>query len=223
MKSNYYLGLASAILLGFVSSVGASGPTVVPLGTAAPPSTLGGFSMTPVGADPSPLDSMVTSVGPITFNQEVRHDQVDGSLWGTWSHGYAGNVYDTGSSVDPTSLTMTMGGEVSAVYFYTEPVNFDDFTFTATTADGTFLTQTVNGNGGASGFGFYATGSDYITSVTVKGTDAAGFAIGEFGLNRTSSVPEAGNTLVYAFLGLLGLFGWQACFPGRQDEATVSN
>jgi hypothetical protein len=220
LKSNYYLGLASAALLGFVSTVGAIGMTGVSLSTAAPPGTLGTWGMTPFGPDASPLDSFVTSVGSVTFNQAVRHDQI-GNGWETWSHGYAGNVYDTGSSLDPASLTMTMGGLVSAIYFYTEPVNFADFTFTATTLDGTTLSQVVNGNGGASGFGFYATGSDYITSVTVTGTDADGFAIGEFGLNQQGTVPEAGNTLVYAFLGLLGLFGCRFVFR-RQMQAPVA-
>ena len=216
LKSNYYLGLASAILLGFVSTGGAIGSLgVLSLGTAAPPSTVGGFSMTPFGADPSALDSMVTSVGSISFNQAVRHDQV-GNGWGTWSHGYAGNVYDTGSSVTPTSLTLTMGGLTSAVYFYTESVNFSAFSFTATASDGSTLTQNINGNGGAAGFGFYGTGGDTITSITVTETDTDGFAIGEFGLNGTPSVPEAGSSLVYASLALLALFG---CRVGFKQQA----
>jgi hypothetical protein len=124
---------------------------------------------------------------------------------------------------------MTMGGLVSAFYFYVEPVNWYDSlgnpfsaTFTATTDSGATFSQDIFGNGGASGFGFYTDGSTYITSITVTGTDGDGFAIGEFGLNQGSAVPEAGNTLVYAFLGLLGLFGWQACFARRQNGATVS-
>src|ERR1039457_2639520 len=89
LKSKHYLGLASAILLGFVSTGGGVGSLgVLSLGTAAPPSTLGGFSMTPIGADPSALGSMVTSVGSISFDQAVMHDQI-GNGWGTWSHGYA--------------------------------------------------------------------------------------------------------------------------------------
>jgi hypothetical protein len=216
LKSKHYLGLASAILLGFVSSGGAVGAlTAVSLGTAAPPSTLGGFSMTPLGADPSALDSFVNSVGSISFDQAVRHDKI-GTGWDTWSHGYAGNVYDTGSSVTPTSLTLTMGGLTSAVYFYTESVNFSTFSFTATAADGTTLTQNINGNGGAAGFGFYGTGGDTITSITVTGTDADGFAIGEFGLNGTPSVPDAGSSLVYASLALLALFG---CRVGFKQQA----
>src|ERR1017187_5835660 len=152
LKLNYYLGLASASFLGFVSPVGALPLTGVALGTTAPPGRLGGFSMTPIGADPSALGSMVTSVGSISFDQAVRHDQI-GNGWGTWSHGYSGDVYDTGFQ-SATSLTLTMGGLTSAVYFYTESVNYSTFTFTATAADGTTVTQTINGNGGASGFGF---------------------------------------------------------------------
>ena len=220
MKSNYYLGLARAILLGFVSSVAAFGVlTGVPVGTAAPPGTLGGFSMIPLGADPSALDSMVTSVGSISFNQAVRHDQV-GNGWATWSHGYAGNVYDTGSSLDPTTLTLTMGGLTSAIYFYTEPVNFANFTFTATTDSGATLTQTVNGNAGASGFGFYATGSDFISSITVTGTDTDGFAIGEFGLNGAPGVPEGGYSLGYLVMALV-VCGAAGSYFNRQKKATT--
>ena len=216
LKSKHYIGLASAILLRFVSTGGAVGSLgVLSLGTAAPPSTLGGFSMTPIGADPSAVGSVVTSVGSISFNQAVNHDQI-GNGWGTWSHGYTGNVYDTADSLTPTSLTLTMGGLTSAVYFYTESVNFGNFTFTATAADGTTLTQTINGNGGAAGFGFYGTGGDTITSITVTETDTDGFAIGEFGLNGTPSVPEAGSSLVYASLALLALFG---CRVGFKQQA----
>ena len=217
IKSKHYLGLASAFLLGFVSTGGAVGSLgVLSLGTTAPPSTLGGFSMTPIGADPSALDSMVTSVGSISFDQAVRHDQV-GNGWGSWSHGYAGNVYDTGSSLTPTSLTLTMGGLTSAVYFYTESVNFANFTFTATAADGTTLTQTINGNGGAAGFGFYGTGGDTITSITVTETDTDGFAIGEFGLNGTPSVPDGGYSLGYLALGLLVLGACGRYVSHRKD------
>ena len=216
-KSKHYLGLASAFLLGFVSTGGTVGSLGgLSLGTAAPPGTLGGFSMTPIGADPSALDSMVTSVGSISFDQAVRHDQV-GNGWGSWSHGYAGNVYDTGSSLTPTSLTLTMGGLTSAVYFYTESVNFSTFSFTATAADGTTLTQNISGNGGAAGFGFYGTGGDTITSITVTGTDADGFAIGEFGLASPSSVPDGGYSLGYLALGLLILGACGRYVSHRKD------
>src|ERR1017187_4262918 len=100
LKANCYLGLASAILLGFVSSSAALSVTGVSLGIAAPPSTLGGWNMAPIGADNSPLYSMVSSVGPVTFDQAVMHEQI-GNGWGTWSQGYVGNVYDTSLSINP--------------------------------------------------------------------------------------------------------------------------
>jgi hypothetical protein len=117
--------------------------------------------------------------------------------------------------VDPTKLTLTMGGLTSAVYFYAEPVNFTAFTFTATTDTGASVTQTVSGNAGATGFGFYATGSDYISSITVTEGDTDGFAIGEFGVARLSSVPETGSSLGYACLALLGLLGCRFVFRGQ--------
>ena len=219
LKANCYLGLASAILLGFVSSSAALSVTGISLGTAAPPGTLGGWTMSPIGADNSPVYSMVSSVGPITFDQAVSHDQI-GNGWATWSHGFAGDVYDTASSLNPTALTMKMGGSVSAVYFYTEPVNYSAFTFTAITDSGATLTSIVNGNSGATGFGFYASGSDLISSITVSEGDSDGFAIGEFGFatgtasSNDASVPDSGSTLVYACLALLGLAGCQYFFRG---------
>ena len=221
LKPSYYLGVASAILLAFVSSVGAASLTGVSLGTGAPPGTLGTWSMTPNGADPSAVGSLVSSVGSVTFNQAMTHDQI-GNGWGTWSHGYAGDVYDTADSLNPTSLTLTLGAGVRAFDFYVEPVNFADFTFTATTLDGTTLSQIVNGNGGAWGFGFYTTGLDYITSVTVTGTDTDGFAIGEFGLNQGSAVPEGGYSFGYLLLGLMALGACRYVFLRRRSTAKTA-
>lgn len=205
-KSQYRLFLASVSMLGLIGSATAtpiSSITGVTLGTAAPPTTLGGFSLTPFGPDGSPDGTDVTSVGALTFNQTVRHDLI-GSGWGTWSHGYSGSVYDTGSSVNPTTLTLTLASPVSAFFFYVESVNFAAFTFTATSQDGTVVSQVVDGNAGASGFGFYTTGLDMISSITILTGDADGFAIGEFGSSGGSTTaPDGGNSLAFLSFGLL--------------------
>jgi hypothetical protein len=194
--TEYKLGVASAVLLAIVNYAGAVGILDgMSLGTAAPPTTLGGWSMTPFGPDASPLDSLVTTIGPVNFNQAVTHQRV-GVGWGTWSHGYSGDVYHTAWSANQTSLAMTFSSSINALYFYTEPVNFASFTFTATTQDGTTLSQVVYGDSGAAGFGFWGGASDVISLVTVTGTDTLGFAIGEFGVHV---IPEPSS---FALAGL---------------------
>jgi hypothetical protein len=216
-KSHFYACLTSAVLLGLVCTAkGISTTTIIQLGPAAPPSTLGGFSMTAFGPDASPDGTMVSSAGSLSFNQAVRHDSVPFS-WSTWSHGYAGNVYDTGSSLDPTTLILIMAQPVLAFDFYVEPVNFGNFTFTATAQDGTTSSQVVNGSGGASGFGFFSSGLNLISSITVTTTDSDGFAIGEFGVNGNASVPEGGSS--FGYLSLILVLMWVFRFVVRRNEA----
>ena len=96
--------------------------------------------MTPFGPDPQPLcpdeGSRVTGVtdpaGTIGFSQEVGHDQATGPCWATWSHGYTGDVYDTLSSLDPTSPTISLPAGTRAFYLYAEPNVFDVFDVQAT-------------------------------------------------------------------------------------------
>ncbi len=159
-------------------------------GTGAPPSTLGGFTMTGFGTDSQPscgaVGSSVTGVtgptGAISFDQAVNHD-IAGLCWATWSHGYAGDVYGTEASTDVSSVTITLPAGTPAFYLYAEPNSFADLTITATSADGTTSGPvTVNGNAGAKYFGFYGVGGATLTSITVTSDDANGFAVGEFGI-----------------------------------------
>lgn len=64
-------------------------------GTAAPPPTLGPYSMTPFPADgqpTGPVTAVAGPTGPLGFDQSVDHTTV-GAGWATWSHGYTGDVY----------------------------------------------------------------------------------------------------------------------------------
>jgi murein DD-endopeptidase MepM/ murein hydrolase activator NlpD len=166
-------------------------------GTSAPPATLGNpasmlYSMLPFGADSQPTFTPVTSVtgpsesltptgsaptGSIAFSAAMTHCRI-GGCWATWSHGYGGDVYTTGA----TSVTVTLP-DTNAFYFYAEPQQFANMTFTATTANGTTSGPvTVQGNSGARYFGFYTTGASPLTSIHVATSDPTGFAIGEFGI-----------------------------------------
>ena len=54
---------------------------------------------------------MVTGVtdpaGTIGFSQAVMH-RIAGTCWATWSNGYTGDVYATDSSLDVSTVTMTL-------------------------------------------------------------------------------------------------------------------
>jgi hypothetical protein len=168
-------------------------------GTNAPPSTLGPYTMTPFGPDPQPVcpnsGSIVTGVsdpaGTIGFTPALRHDKATIACWATWSHGYTGDVYDNASAADPTQITITLPAATRAFYLYAEPNVFDVFNVTATAQDGTTSGPIpVQGNSGAKYFGFYATGTLDLASITVTTTaDARGFAVGEFGISTATPPP----------------------------------
>jgi hypothetical protein len=118
---------------------------------------------------------------------------------------------------------ITLPAHVVAFDFYTEPWTYDNFTVTATAQDGTTLSQTVNGNGGATGFGFFESGPGSITAITITSTDV-GFAVGEFGMAQASgggSVPESGSTWVYLVLGLLAVHAAQRYFRNQGSNCTM--
>jgi len=155
--------------------------------TGAPPETLGGFSMTPFPPDPQPVISNVTSVaapsppgGEVVFSIPMSHRRI-GNGWGTWSHGYTGDVYYTNGAA---SMSMTLPDDTAAFYFYTEGNSFAQATFEAVHSDGTTSGPIqIVGASGAKYFGFYSP-CGTLESITVTNTDgaASGFAIGEFGI-----------------------------------------
>jgi hypothetical protein len=157
-------------------------------GTAAPPATLGGYTMTPFGVDSQALGNVSGVTGPtgsIGFTPALSHDTVPSGGWATWSHGYTGDVYDTAETADPTQATIMLPAGTKAFYLYAEPNDFDNFTVQATAQDGTTSGPvTVQGNSGAQYFGFYGTGDATIASITITCNDISGFAVGEFGISN---------------------------------------
>jgi hypothetical protein len=192
------------------------------LGTAAPPATLGGFSMTPFGPDPSALFSNVTQVasplgGTVDFSNPVNHRKI-GMGWATWSHGYLGDVYYTNGL---TSISFDLPASTGAFYFYAEPNPFQTFLFTATTDSGTQLQAMISGQAAAAGFGFYTDASDTIASISVSST--VDFAIGEFGIAQVSVqqvVPEAQALIVWS--GLIVSVGLVAALNARKNSRSVT-
>jgi hypothetical protein len=158
-------------------------------GTAAPPATLGPYTMTPFGND-GRADGTVSGVpdpaGTIGFSPSLSHTKV-GVGWATWSHSYTGDVYFTGG----TQITITLPAGTKAFYLYAEPDQFAVFSVEATAQDGTTSGPVpVQGEAGAQYFGFYGTGAATLASITVTSADPTGFAVGEFGIN-----PAAGPVI----------------------------
>ncbi len=169
-------------------------------GTTAPPSTLGPWSMIPFASDARPYPADVTTVpyssvcpGEIAFSASgmpigLHHVKV-GDGWDTWSHGYLGDVYNTSLSI----ITINLPAGTNAFYFYAEPNVQLPYNVVATANDGTTSGPIViDGFGGAHYIGFYTTGAACVLT-TIQITmpvAAAGFAVGEFGINL--SVPHIG-------------------------------
>ena len=119
-------------------------------GTGPAPATLGPYTMHPFAADPQPDGTVSGASGPtgrVTFAPALNHEQVSPDGWQTWSNGYAGDVYATGSA---ESVTITLPVDTAAFYLYAEPDTFATFSVTATAQDGTSSGPVgVDGQGGA--------------------------------------------------------------------------
>ena len=181
-------------------------------GTAAPPDTLGGYSMVPFSADPTAEGTMITSLTPpagaavtgdLTFSAAVEHDMV-GSWWSTWSHGYTGDAYYN----DGYKLNLSLPDGTLAFYLYIEPNLKADFEFDVTTESAVATSITINGNAGAKYVGVYSDDPmDSVTFVFVKNAaeDADGFAVGEFGINGVVPEPTTWSLVGGVGLGLFAL------------------
>jgi hypothetical protein len=184
--------------------------------TAAAPAVFGGYAMTQFADDIRPDFHEVSSVvsplgGALKFSSKLDHVEI-GEGWQTWSNGYEGDVYFFGFG---KSLTLTLPKLTKAFYFYAEPNCFAPHNITASSG-GVVLSEEVTGKSGAEFFGFYATGTSALTSITITSNDQAGFAIGEFGIGNTLFVPSpfvstaVPEPSTYALTGALALCGLAA-------------
>ncbi len=176
---------------------------VVDLGTGAPPASIGGYTMVAFGDDTRSTGTIVSGVdgsegspfGAIGFSPDLNKRSI-GDGWGTWSHGYTGDVYWTGGG---QSVTITLAPGTGAFYFYAEPNNFGEHVITAVSGN-TTLSIPVIGDSGANGWGFYTDDFSALTSITIS-SETNDFAIGEFGAARVPA-PGAG-ALALAGLGMI--------------------
>jgi hypothetical protein len=193
------------------------------VGTAAPPSVLGGFTMSPFAQNVSNASGVtsVTSGGlTVGFNQGVQQTSI-GNGWGTWSHGYTGSVWHTAVSSNKLSLTVSLPVGTKAFYFYAEPNDTQtthDITLTYAGATGSPATLSIAGNAGAKFFGIYSTAGEDLTNFTVTAlAPSLGFAVGEFGIYNgpSSVVPEPTSMAIFGLSGIAFLARRRAASKNR--------
>ncbi len=158
-------------------------------GTSAPPAFLGSRAMFSFPADPRPTFASYSTAsisdqcpGEISFSTPLTHVKIGGG-WATWSHGYSGSVY---TLVPGTMVTITLPANTRAFYLYAEGNSFAFANITANANDGTTSGPiAVSGFAGAHYYGFYTTSPNCLLTTVqiVVDPSAAGFAIGEFGIN----------------------------------------
>jgi len=149
--------------------------------------------------------SWSTTLGDVLLDpvHEARHTTLgDEGGWATWSHDYEGEVFLSPA----TTATYTMPAGVGGFDAYLSPNPFDVFTFTITgyASDGSSAeiikdieSIPIEGDGGASHFGFYTTGGATLTAVNVSAEVT--FAIGEM---RIVAIPASP---AFALLALTAL------------------
>ncbi len=181
-----------------------------PDNTVAPPGTLGGYTMTALAQSYTPRQTLVNSTdsGPLSigFGQAVKEVKINDG-WGSWSHGYTGNVWSTADSGNKLSVTLTLPTGTKAFYFFAQPDSFssEPITVAYSGATGSPLTLSVSGNAGAQGFGLYATAGEDLVGLTISSTSSGGFAFGEFGIFKSdagSVVPEPTSMAIFGLSGL---------------------
>lgn len=203
MKKLCVIGTLITLVGGVAVSVNAGVYYDIGTGTAAPPPTLGGYSMVGLSGDSLTFDSS-DAIAIIPGNVPADY--------ATWSHGYSGTVYQ---ALGATDLTLTLPTGALAFYFYIEPNSKGIYDFTVSSDPATKPTSfslSINGDGGAAYVGFYSDNtSDPLVSITVETDPAAsGFAVGEFGINGVPTVPDTASCLnIIAAIGSLGLAGWR--------------
>ena len=106
--------------------------------------------------------------GDIVFDTTMSHRRI-GSGWGTWSHGYTGDVYYTNGA---TEITMTMPPNTCGLYFYVEPNPFEVHTFKLT-VNGFWESEEFSADG-ASGAAYAGVCGPDIQTITVTCTSGVG-------------------------------------------------
>ena len=197
-------------------------------GTAAPAATLGPYTMTPFPADPRPTipNPYVASVesplgGMVDFSILLLHFTISQG-WPNWSHGYTGDVYWTATN---SSVELKLPAQTGAFYFYAQPKTGSGNVAITASSNGTTFSQDVQSDGGAAYFGFYADGTDAISSIII--TSSIDFAVGEFGIAEALQNPDVIQAAIDIDPDTLNLNSkgkWITCYielPGDYDVEDI--
>jgi len=194
-------------------------------GEAAPTATLGPYTMTPFPDDPRPPGPYVASVdsplgGTVDFSIQLLHLTIPTGP--NWSHGYTGDVYWTATN---SLLELKLPAQTGAFYFYAQPgLGSGNVTITAS-SNSQLVSQNVESDGGASYFGFYADGTDTISSIMI--TSSTDFAVGEFGIASAQVIPDEIQATIDINPDTLNLNSkgkWITCYielPGDYDVEDI--
>ncbi len=210
-------GLFLCVFLGAFSPIAGAGVIGVIGSSAAPPTTLGAYSLDEFAPDPRPLRQAVSDIasplgGTVEFDLPFTRWT---TRFGTprWSHGYEGDVYFTYDhppySIRTFNLTDAAAPELGGVgAFRFAMANFveidlSEVEVTATTFDGDQVTISfgIGTPGLAIWIGFHTTDGDLIQSVRME--PLADFIVGEFAI---AAIPEPG-TAVLILLGFVASMG----------------
>ncbi len=171
-------------------------------GSAAPPATLGPYTVTPFPPDPQPVmnwatDVPATSAGlagpclrfepnPVYTNWLLNHVLFNDTYFSStavWGHGYAGDAYimqSFGGEGCPDQLVMTLPPDTYAFYFYGHAYS-GSMTMTVTANDTSFEPVALSATEGAKYFGFYSADTP-ISTITIDVPAHCTWAVGEFGI-----------------------------------------
>jgi hypothetical protein len=137
-------------------------------------------------ADFTDITTLPSSLGNVVFN--VPHNQrVIGGGWGSWSHGYTGQVFYTNGA---TAASYRFPAGTAGADMYVEPNPFSPQTFTATghCSDGTTATVVFDAEGlsGANHFGFFVQPGFELNQIDISAT--SDYAMGEIRVGARACV-----------------------------------
>ncbi len=139
-----------------------------------------------------------------------------------WSHGYTGDVYWTATD---SLLELTLPAQTGAFYFYAQPGPGSGTVTITASSNGPPVSQDVESDGGAAYFGFYADGTDTLSSIII--TSSTNFAVGEFGIASAQVIPDEIQATIDINPDTLNLKSkgkWITCYielPGDYDVEDI--
>ncbi len=205
MKSANLAALFMGALIGGEVALGAV--VIQSFGTAAPPTRLGPYTLTPFALDERPLGVRVSTLpaptgGEVGFSIPLSHRRI-GFGWPVWGGGgdpprYTGDVYH--GLGDQVGVTLTLPPETRAFAFGLSTVDARFFRLTAD--DGTRLDSFIDKRISQQ-FGFYVANpaDPGIRTIQIEGFLSTSAVIGEFYI----AVPEPATVALLAAAGLFAV------------------